>query len=89
MMQNLADDAVAAIGLDAASISVFSSNVAAVTRVSNTDLPAQVEAVGDVVGVARISGCGAYFSDQFHCWSSSSENEKEYCMLSTSQRAPG
>ena len=36
-----------------ASIFRLSSNVAAVTRVSNTISPAQVEAVGDMVGVGR------------------------------------
>jgi hypothetical protein len=38
---------------------------------------------------ARISGCLAYLSVQVHSCSSCGENEYEYSMLSTSQRAPG
>ncbi len=53
------------------------------------DVAPQVEAVGDVVGVSQNLRLAGVALGPFPFLLQSSENENEYCMLSTSQRAPG
>ncbi len=53
------------------------------------DLVAQIEAVGDVVGVGENFGLRRIFLDQLPVLVELLENKNDYCMLSTSQRAPG
>ena len=53
------------------------------------DVLAEVEAIGDMVGIRQDLGLRRVLLRQSHSWSICSEKENEYCMLATSQRAPG
>ena len=69
---------------------VARSNRASVTACIELDVAAQVEAIGDVVRIAQdLRLRGEQLAPVAIPAAVPAENEYEYCMLSTSQRAPG